>query len=108
MMKSTNNENLKLIDKLHDVLQRQIRMARKGDLGEVEKLTPEAERILKKISRLSNSQLIKQSDTWKNVEQTYKKLSLTLSSQKQSIQQQIQQIREGRKTLKAYKNKTLM
>lgn len=108
MMKNTNNNNLQLIDRLQGVLQRQIRMARKGDLSAVEKLTLKADRILKKISSLSDSTLIKQSDKWKDVENTYKKLSLTLFSQKHSVQQQIQQIREGRKTLKTYKNKTLI
>jgi hypothetical protein len=103
MTKTKTDKNHQLLDKLHAVLEKQIKMAQKGDLTAVEELTPKADEIVKEISRLSNLEQIKQTNHWKRLENIYRQLTLTLASQKYSVQQQIQQIREGRKTLQAYK-----
>jgi flagellin-specific chaperone FliS len=103
MTKTKTDKNHQLLDKLHAVLEKQIKMARKGDLTAVEELTPKADEIIKEISGSLDLVQIQQTDNFKRLEKIYRQLSLTLASQKYSIQQQIQQIREGRKTLQAYK-----
>jgi hypothetical protein len=97
---TTNNT---LLDKLHTVLDKQTRMAQKGNLAELEDLTQEADNIVEEISRHTNLKQIINTDQWKKLEGIYQQLTLILASQKYSIQQQIKQIRDGRKTLRAYK-----
>jgi hypothetical protein len=104
----TNNKDSQLLDELHAVLEKQTKMARKGNLTSIEELTPKADEIVKEISRTSNLEQIKLTNRWKRLEDVYKQLSLILASHKYTIEQQIRQIREGRKTLRAYKNKSLV
>ncbi|MHC4843252.1 MAG: hypothetical protein ACYTFM_00080 [Planctomycetota bacterium] len=100
--KTEDKDNL-LLDELHAVLEKQTEMARKGNLTAVEELTPKADNIVKEISQASNLEQIKLTNHWKKLEDIYKQLSLILASHKYTIEQQIRQIREGRKTLRAYK-----
>ncbi|MHC4293558.1 MAG: hypothetical protein ACYSTX_04620 [Planctomycetota bacterium] len=99
----TDKMNRQLLDKLHSVLEKQTRMARKGNLIAVEDLTKKADVIVEEIARASNLEQIKQTNRWKKLETIYQQLTLILASQKYSIEQQIKQIRDGRKTLQAYK-----
>jgi hypothetical protein len=103
MTKSKTDKNNQLLEKLNAVLEKQIKVARMGDLTAVEELTPKADEIVKEISRTSNLVQIQQTNQWKRLQKIYRQLTLILASQKYSIQQQIQQIGQGRKTLKTYK-----
>jgi hypothetical protein len=99
----TDNINHQLIDKLHTVLKKQMKMARKGNLMQLEDLTQKADAIVEEIAEASDLEQIKQTNQWKQLEKIYQQLTLILASQKYSIEQQIKQIRNGRKTLQAYK-----
>ena len=99
----TKSSDQQLLDKLHDVLQKQTRMARKGNLTAVEDLSQKAGDIVKELEQVTDLEHIRKTDNCKTLESVYRQLALILASQKYSIEQQIQQIRDGRKTLKAYK-----
>ena len=100
---TTEKTNDELLDKLHAILDKQTRMAQKGDLAALEDLTQKADDIVEEISHHTNLKQIIKTDQWKKLEGIYQQLTLILASQKYSIGQQIKQIKDGRKTLRTYK-----
>ncbi|MHC4757124.1 MAG: hypothetical protein ACYTE8_00545 [Planctomycetota bacterium] len=100
---TTEKTNDELLDKLHAILDKQTRMAQKGNLAALEDLTQEADDIVEEISHHTNLKEIINTDQWKKLEGIYQQLTLILASQKYSIGQQIKQIKDGRKTLRTYK-----
>ena len=94
---------LHLLVNLQKLLEKQIEMARKGNLNSVEVLTEQADTVIEKIVRIKGFEQPEFDDRRRHLVKLYKKLELILSAGNASVEKQLQQINNVRKTLKAYR-----
>ena len=92
-----------LLDNLQKLLEKQIQMVRRSNLRRVEALAEQAESVVEKITAAKTSEPDELNNRRENLIKLYKKLELMLTARKDCFRSQLQQIAEGRKTLKAYR-----
>ena len=93
-----------LVDDLQGLLEKQIEMARRGNLRRVEALAEQADSVISKIAQVKTPEqpdLIRQRQ---RLTELYKQLELMLSANKDNIARQLRQTKGIRKTLQAYRN----
>lgn len=98
---SISKEEL-LLDKLQNVLQKQIDLARQGDIAEVETLVKQAGLLMEEITDLGILELPGYKNYRGKLQRLYKELCLILAEQKAGVSGELSQIRKGRRTIKAY------
>ena len=92
-----------LLDNLQKLLEKQIQMVRRSNLRRVEALAEQAESVVEKITAAKTSAPDELNSRREHLIKLYKKLELMLAARKDCFRSQLQQIAEGRKTLKAYR-----
>ena len=97
------NNQAHLLDNLQNLLEKQIKMVRSNNLREVEALAEQAESVVEKITAAKTSAPDELNRRREHLIKLYKKLELMLAARKDCFRRQLQQIAEGRKTLKAYR-----
>ena len=95
-----------LLDNLQGLLEEQIQMVRRSNLRQVEALAEQAESVVEKIAAAKTSAPEELNSRREHLIKLYKKLELMLNARKDYFRRQLQQIAEGRKTLKAYRTGT--
>ncbi len=98
------NENMHLLDDLQALLEKQIRMARKGNFRRVELLAEESGLVAEKIAQIKLFAQPKFDDRRAHLLKLYKQLELILAAGKASVGGQLRQVGDVRKTLKVYQN----
>ncbi len=98
------DEKTHLIDKLQDLLEKQIEMARRSNLRRVEALAEQADSVVEKIVKTKTFDQPEFDGQRKHMVKLYKKLQLILAAGKDSVGRQLRQVGNVRKTLKAYRN----
>jgi len=98
------DEKTHLIDKLQDLLEKQIEMARRSNLRRVEALAEQADSVVEKIVKTKTFDQPEFDGQRKHMVKLYKKLQLILAAGKDSVGRQLRQVGNIRKTLKAYRN----
>lgn len=98
----SESEGILLID-LQVLLEKQLRLAQKGDITGVESIGRQADSLIKKIV----SEGVFERKCFRNkqgkLQRLYERLSAALSTQKAEMAEQLNQIRKGRKTLGIYR-----
>ena len=98
------NKNILLLGELQNVLQKQIELARQGNIGEVETLVKQAGFLIEKISDLGILKLPEYKNYQEKLQRLYKQLCLILAEQKAGIAGELSQIRKGKKTIEVYRD----
>lgn len=93
-----------LLDKLQTVLQKQIRLARQGDVSNAESLARQAGLLMEKVTESGVLELTEFKNHRQKLQSLYKNLCLTIAAQKTEIADQLSRVRKGRKTIGAYRN----
>lgn len=97
-------EQIRLLDKLQQLLEKQIEMIQRGDIGGVEALSKQTNSLVEECVKSG----VLSGDGFENqrrkLGKLYERLSLALSAQKAETAKQIKQINKGKKTLKTYRN----
>jgi len=93
-----------LLDNLRNLLEKQIEMARKGNFRRVETLTEQADSIVEKIIKTKVFEHPEFECQRIHLLELYKKLGLMLAAGKASVQKQLRQVGNVKKTLKIYRN----
>jgi hypothetical protein len=100
---SINKKEL-LLDKLKNVLQKQIELAKRGNIGEVETLVKQAGLLMEGVSELRILELPEYKNYREKLQGLYKELCLILTEQKAGLAEELSQIRKGRKTIEVYRD----
>ncbi|MFZ2146845.1 MAG: hypothetical protein WAV28_06460 [Sedimentisphaerales bacterium] len=93
-----------LPDELQRLLEKQIELARQGNISEIEVLSKQASSLVSKIAR---SGLLESSEFKSQREQlrkSYQDLCLALTAQKAETTKEISRVRKGKKSIKAYRS----
>jgi hypothetical protein len=93
----------KRIQELIKLLQQQLNLASQGRIGEVEALVSQSDPVVK---QLSEAQVLERGEfkaDKQKLEKLYRKIYLALTDRHEGISSELQSIRKGRKTLKAYR-----
>jgi hypothetical protein len=99
-----NEQEIRLLEELANILAKQIELARHGQIEELEKLVCNNEQVAIKIM---TARLLErpEHDGWrKRLTGLYKDLELMLSAQKDAVAGQLKSIHLGKKTLTAYRS----
>lgn len=98
-----NDEQMRLLDDLQGLLEKQIEMTRRGNLRRVEALAEQADAI---VARIVQTRVLQQPEfdgRREHLTKLYKKLELMLTAGKNAVSRQLRRIGSGRKTLQAYR-----
>lgn len=93
-----------LLDDLQGLLEKQIEMARRGNLRRVEALAGQADSIVARIVQTKVLQQPEFDGRREHLTKLYKKLELMLETDKDAVSRQLRGVGSGRKTLHAYRN----
>ena len=99
------DEHQGLLDKLEDLLNRQIAQARKGGFLASEILSEQSGKIVDKLGRTSVPESIEFKEQFERLAKLYRQAILTVAVEKDRLERQLQQVGRGRKTLRAYRGR---
>ena len=97
------NAQMSLFDELQRLLEKQIELARRGNLRRVEALAEQADSIVERIVQTGMLQQTDFDGQRENLTKLYKKLELMLATGKDAVNRQIKRVGSGRKALQAYR-----
>jgi hypothetical protein len=102
-----NNNQAHLLDELQTLLEKQVELARQGNIREVEILSRQASSLVEQIIETGTS---KSPETLLNVEQRkqlgklYEDLCLAISAEKAGVNTELKHVRKGKRTIQAYRS----
>ena len=94
---------MRLLNDLQGLLEKQIEMARRGNLRRVEALAEQADSIVDKIVQTRVLQQPAFDGRREHLTILYKKLELMLATDKDAVNRQLRRVGSGRKALQAYR-----
>ncbi|MEA3224418.1 MAG: hypothetical protein U9Q07_00590 [Planctomycetota bacterium] len=100
-----SNEQLRLLDELRRLLNKQMSLVRKSDLRAFETLAEQSGKIVDELGRTSVSEPIEFREQFEQLIELYQQIILMAEVEKDRLKRQLQQLGQGRKTLKAYRGR---
>ncbi len=102
---STDNteKNTELLDELEKLLSDQVDSAKRGDLESVADLSGQVRPVADEISDRGTLEPTEFKERAERLGKLYRELLLVVSSEKDKAGRQLQQVREGRKAIGAYR-----
>lgn len=100
---SFSDERMQLLDKLQGLLEEQIELAHQGNIKDVESLGGKADCLVKQIVQ---SKILEQDgygERRERLRELYQQLYLALTSHKASLSEDMKRVRQGKKTIAAYR-----
>jgi len=91
-------------DELQRLLEKQIELARQGNISEIEVLSKQASSLVSKIARsgvLESSEFKSQRERLRKL---YQDLCLALAAQQAKTVEELSRVRKGKKTIKTYRS----
>jgi hypothetical protein len=99
------NEQARLLDELQSQLEKQIELVRKGDFLGSEALTEQSDSLVEELVRTKAFEQSEFDDRRRRLAKLYRKLILMVAAEQDHLGKQLQQISQGRKTLRAYRGR---
>jgi len=96
------DEQMRLLDNLQSLLEKQIEMVRRSNFRSVEALAEQADSIVEEIVKTKAFEQPDFDSKREHLTKLYKKLELMLASGKDSVGRQLNQVSSVRKTIHAY------
>lgn len=96
------DEQIHLLDELQNLLEKQIELARQGNINEIEVLSKQASSLVGKIARsgvLESSEFKSQREQLRKL---YQDLCLSLTAQQAENSTELSRVRKGRKAIETY------
>jgi len=93
-----------LLDGLQGLLEKQIELARKGKINEIEVLSKQAGSLVGKIARSGVFESAEFRSRREQLRKLYQNLCLALAAQKAETAEKLSQVRRGKKTIEVYRN----
>ncbi len=98
------DEQMRLLDDLQSLLEKQIEMARRSSFRRVEALAEQADSVVEKIVKTKAFEQPGLDGRRELLTKLYKRLELMLAAGKNSVGKQLRQVGNVRKTIHAYHN----
>ncbi len=93
-----------LLDELQRLLKKQIAMARKSNINEIEVLSKQADSLMGKITRPGILESAEFRSRREQLRKLYQNLCLVLTAQQAETAGKLSQVRRGKKTIDVYRN----
>ncbi|MEE9370415.1 MAG: hypothetical protein V3W45_02985 [Sedimentisphaerales bacterium] len=96
-------EQIHLLDELQNLLEKQIELARQGNINEIEFLSKQASSLVEEIARsevLESSEFKSQREKLRKL---YQDLCLALTAQQAETSEELSRVRKGKKTIATYR-----
>lgn len=90
------------LDDLHDLLEKQIKLARQGNISKLEVLSKRCGHLVDKVVRAGILESVGLGNRREQLQKLYRELHLTVAAQKAEDAENLSRIRKGKKTLAAY------
>ena len=106
-----NDNPQRLLDELRALLEKQVALARRGSIGEVEVLSRQADSIVEKIIQTKTPDSPQSLLNAKHREQLgklYENLCLAISAQKTGAGAELKNVRKSKKTIQTYRRNISM
>jgi len=102
----STNEQVRMLDELQSLLERQIEMARQGQSAseQMASLTEHADSLVQEIARTGPLERAEFAARRKQLHQSYRDLSLAVTAQKDDVAEKFNRVRKGRKTIETYRS----
>jgi len=97
------DEQIHLLDELRNLLEKQIELARQGNINEIEVLSKQASSLVGEIARsgvLESSEFKSQREQLRKL---YEDLCLALTAQQAETAKELSRVRKGKKTIATYR-----
>ena len=93
-----------LLDELQGLLEKQIELARKGNINEIEVLSKQAGSLVREITRSGVFESAEFRSRREQLRKLYQNLCLALAAQQAETAEKLSQVRRGKKTIEVYRN----
>lgn len=93
-----------LLDELQRLLEKQVELAQRGNIRDVETLSKQASTIVEKIAKTEMLKSAEFKNRKDKLEKLYKDLCLTLTAKKAETAEELHRVHKGKKTIKTYRN----
>ncbi|NIP26140.1 MAG: hypothetical protein GWN67_12665 [Phycisphaerae bacterium] len=111
-MNSNNSEQTgdnpkHLLDELQTLLEKQVAMARQGNLKDLEALSKQAGSLSEKIAQmgiLDPAEPVFNEGRQEKLQKLYEKLCLAITDQKAVVSKELNRVRKGKKTIQTYRS----
>ena len=103
----TNENQVHLLDELQTLLEKQVELARQGNIREVEVLSKQAGSLVEKIIQTGTHdcpEAVLKAEQREQLGKLYEDLCLAISAQKAGVCTELKQVRKGKKTIQAYRS----
>ncbi len=97
------DEQIHLLDELRNLLEKQIELARQGNINEIEVLSKQARSLVRQIVQsgvLESSEFKSQREQLRKL---YQDLCLALTAQQAETAEELSRVRKGKKTIATYR-----
>ena len=101
--KTAPEQTLRLLDELQNLLNEQIKLVRKGDFSTSEALTEKTGRLIDELSQMGILEHPEFRERFERLVKSYRTVIFSVAVEKDRLEKQLQQISQGRKTLRAYR-----
>jgi len=101
------DNQIHLLDELQTLLEKQIELARQGNIREVEVLSERAGSLVEKITQtgiLDPAEPVFNVQRQEQLRKLYEDLCLTITAQKADVSEKLSQVRKGKKTIQTYRS----
>lgn len=98
------DKELLLMDELQQTLEKQIKLARKGSIADIEVLAEQACILTGKVAESRVLELPEFKDYREKFQRLYKDLCLALVAKKAEVLGELNQVRKGKKTMETYRS----
>lgn len=101
----STDKQIHLLDELQSSLEKQIELARVGNISEVEVLSKQSGSLVGKIAQAG---ILLKSDEFGNqreqLQKLYQNLCLAVTAQRNEVAKEIRRVGKGRRTIETYRN----
>jgi len=99
-----SNVQIELLDRLENLLEKQIEQVRSGNFVQVEALSEEAGSVFVEVARTGLLELAEFKNRRERLKKQQKSLYLTITAQKADVVQKLRKVRKRKKTIKTYRD----
>ncbi len=96
------DKQIDLLDELQSLLEKQIELARQGNISDVELSSKQAGSLVERIVQAGILGLAEFENRREQLQKLYKDLCLTVTAQRTDVFKDLSRVRKGRKTIETY------
>jgi hypothetical protein len=93
-----------LLDELQSLLEKQIELARQGNINEIEVLSKQASSLVEEIARSGALESSEFKSQHEQLRKLYQDLCLALTAQQVETAEELSRVRKGKKTIETYRS----